>query len=44
MSTEDKKQEMQNMVEVLENLSPEKLLIAKGFALGLKAQEEHHPG
>ena len=40
MSAEEKKQEMQTMVEVLENLSHENLLMAKGFALGLQAQEE----
>lgn len=44
MSTEDKKQEMQEVVNELQGLSRDDLMKTWGFALGLKAQEEHHPG
>lgn len=44
MSAEEKKQALQEMVDVLQDLSRDDLMITRGFALGLKAQEEHHPG
>ena len=44
MSAEEKKQEMQDMVNELRGLSRDDLMKTWGFALGLKAQEEHHPG
>lgn len=40
MSIEEKKQEIQEMAEVLSNLSRDELLKTYGFALGLKAQDE----
>ena len=44
VSAEDKKQEMQEVVTELQGLSRDDLMKTWGFALGLKAQEEHHPG
>jgi hypothetical protein len=44
VSAEEKKQEMQEVVTELQGLSRDDLMKTWGFALGLKAQEEHHPG
>lgn len=44
VSAEDKKQEMQEVVTELQGLSRDDLMKTWGFALGLKAQEEHRPG
>ena len=44
MSAEEKKQEMQEVVTELQGLSRDDLMKTWGCALGLKAQEEHHPG
>lgn len=43
MSSEEKKQEIKEMVEVLETLSRDDLMKTYGFALGRKAQEENMP-
>ena len=39
MSENEKKQELQEMVNVLQGLNRDDLIKAHGFALGLKAQE-----
>jgi hypothetical protein len=44
VSAEEKKQEMQEVVTELQGLSRDDLMKMVGFALGLKAQGEHHPG
>lgn len=44
MSAEEKQQEMRDMVNELQGLSRDDLMKTWGFALGLKAQDEHHPG
>lgn len=44
VSAEEKQQEMQDMVNELQGLSRDDLMKTWGFALGLKAQDEHHPG
>lgn len=43
MSAEEKKQEIKEMVEVLESLSRDDLMKTYGFALGRKAQAEDIP-
>ena len=42
MSIEEKKQEIKEMAEVLENLSRDDLMKTYGFALGLKAQGQEN--
>lgn len=42
--SEEKKQEVQDMVVELLSLPRDDLMKTWGFALGLKAQDEHHPG
>lgn len=44
MSAEEKKQDLVEMFSDFASLSREDQLKTWGFALGLKAQEEHHPG